>query len=349
MLKLDFRNEANELDIFITDVIDNFWGYGKNQFIEDVMKHKAKKLNVYISSPGGNVDDALAIYDLLKGYDGEVTTHLTGIVASAATIIALGGQKIIMSTGSIFMIHNVRSGIWGTAEEKRKQAETDDQVEQLIIGIYANKTGMSTDELKSMMDEETWMNAETAKELGFVDEVTNGIGNKAEKVNYSNLKQYGFQNIPTGVYNLINYKENNSNKMEDIKKQIADGFTNLTNFLNKALGKVKDEPTPQADMTSEQLTAKFTEIENKISNELATAIENKATLENKVSEQATEIESLKGEIERLKVNRIDPQPAADPIEGPTKKNEGQTLLSDFVNEHFNSIEKRQLSKKANNG
>ena len=143
---------------------------------------KGKPVAVRIASPGGSVTDALDIFQQFRDH-GQVTAYLYGPVASAATIIAMGAAKVVMSRYSLFLVHKVRSWTdqWGyfNADEitelidaLKKQQDGNDKFDNVLVAMYCNKTGKSAPEIKSLLSEDKWMSAEEAKEWGFVDEVT---------------------------------------------------------------------------------------------------------------------------------------------------------------------------------
>jgi len=128
-------------------------------------------ITVWINSPGGDVFAAAQIYNMLKEYPGMVTVKIDGIAASAASVVAMAGAKVYVSPVSMLMVHNPWTFAWGDSEDMRKTKDMLDEVKQGIINAYEAKTGMSRVKLANMMDDETWMNAKKAVELGFADEI----------------------------------------------------------------------------------------------------------------------------------------------------------------------------------
>ena len=126
---------------------------------------------VYLNSPGGDCIAASQIYTILMDYKGNVTIRIDGIAASAASVIAMAGTSVQMAPTSIMMIHNPMTIAMGNKEDMKKAIEMLDEVKESIINAYELKTGLSRDKLSHLMDNETWMNAKRAVELGFADEV----------------------------------------------------------------------------------------------------------------------------------------------------------------------------------
>ncbi|MEX0418525.1 head maturation protease, ClpP-related [Bacillus sp. C30] len=126
---------------------------------------------VAINSPGGYVYEGSEIYTALKTYSGHVETQIVGLAASAASFIAMAGDKVrIAPTGQI-MIHNGSMWNHGDHQEMKKAADMLRVVDKSIVNAYVIKSGKSEDELLQMMDEETWMSPQQALENNFVDEI----------------------------------------------------------------------------------------------------------------------------------------------------------------------------------
>lgn len=131
-------------------------------------------VTVWINSPGGDCVAAAQIYNMLCDYKGKVTVKIDGIAASAASVIAMSGDVVQMSPVGMLMIHNPSTISWGDHKEMQKAIEMLDECKESIINAYERKTGLSRNRISKLMDEETWMNANKALELGFVDEIIGG-------------------------------------------------------------------------------------------------------------------------------------------------------------------------------
>lgn len=131
---------------------------------------------VWINSYGGDCVAAAQIYNMLIDYKGDVTVKIDGIAASAASVIAMAGTKVLMSPVSMMMIHNPVTVATGSTEDMAQAIEMLSEVKESIMNAYEIKTGISRARLSHMMDAQTWMNANKALELGFID----GILSRAE-------------------------------------------------------------------------------------------------------------------------------------------------------------------------
>ena len=141
------------------------------QLFKDELLSGSGDITVWINSPGGDCVAAAQIYNMLMDYKGNVTVKIDGIAASAASVIAMAGTKVLVSPVSMMMIHNPMTVAFGNTGEMEKAIAMLDEVKESIINAYEIKTGLSRAKLSHLMDAETWMNANMAVKLGFADEV----------------------------------------------------------------------------------------------------------------------------------------------------------------------------------
>jgi ATP-dependent Clp protease protease subunit len=128
-------------------------------------------ITVWINSPGGDCVAAAQIYNMLMDYKGDVTVKIDGIAASAASVIAMAGTKVLMSPVSMVMIHNPATVVFGDTGEMQKAINMLSEVKESIMNAYEIRTGMSRNKISRLMDAETWMDARKAVELGFADDI----------------------------------------------------------------------------------------------------------------------------------------------------------------------------------
>jgi len=162
------------VDVYIFDEIGAY-GVNAQSFIDEIKDYRKKPINLHINCVGGDVFDGMAIYNILKKRKATTTVYIEGIAASMGSVIALAADEVIMAENSLFMIHNAWGGAMGEAKEMRKTANLLEKISNEIADIYIKKTNLSFDKVKEMMDEETWLNADEALELGFVDSVSDAI------------------------------------------------------------------------------------------------------------------------------------------------------------------------------
>ena len=173
-------------------------------------------ITLWINSPGGDCIAASQIYTMLMDYPDEVTVKIDGIAASAASVIAMAGTKVLMAPTALMMIHNPATITMGDHEDMKRAIEMLDEVKESIINAYEIKTGVSRIKLSHLMDAETWMNANKAIELGFADDVL-----KDEKQSEPTFSAYAFSRkaVATNLLNKMAEKKKPIQAEESLKPQ----------------------------------------------------------------------------------------------------------------------------------
>lgn len=138
-------------------------------FKADLAACNGRDLVVWINSPGGDVFAASQIYTALMEYKGYVTAKIEGMAASAASVIAMAADEVLMAPTAYMMIHNPWTIAMGDAESMRHEAAVLDEIAEGLVTAYEIKTGMSRAKIRSLMDDETWMSSKTAISMGFAD------------------------------------------------------------------------------------------------------------------------------------------------------------------------------------
>src|SRR5574344_69197 len=173
-------------------------------------------ITLWINSPGGDCIAASQIYTMLMDYPDEVTVKIDGVAASAASVIAMAGTKVLMAPTALMMIHNPATITMGDHEDMKRAIEMLDEVKESIINAYEIKTGVSRIKLSHLMDAETWMNANKAIELGFADDVL-----KDEKQSEPTFSAYAFSRkaVATNLLNKMAEKNKPIQAEESAKPQ----------------------------------------------------------------------------------------------------------------------------------
>lgn len=166
-------------------------------------------ITLWINSPGGDCIAASQIYTMLMDYPGTVTVKINGLAASAASVIAMAGSKVYMSPTAMMMIHNPMTAAYGNHTDFEKALDMLSEVKESIINAYEIKTSLPRTKLSHLMDDETWMNAKKAVELGFADGILKGQENDEEEDEV--LDSYSFSSRMQ-VTNLINKIEKKTEK-----------------------------------------------------------------------------------------------------------------------------------------
>ena len=171
------KNEGElsvERTLFLNGEISDETWYGDEvtpQLFKDELNADSGDITVWINSPGGDVFAAAQIYNMLRDYKGHVTVKIDGLAASAASVIAVAGDTVLVSPVAMMMIHNPATVAMGNTKDMEAAIAMLNEVKESILNAYVDKTGLSRNKLSKMMDDETWFNAKKAVELGFADKV----------------------------------------------------------------------------------------------------------------------------------------------------------------------------------
>ncbi|MGX7108343.1 head maturation protease, ClpP-related [Facklamia miroungae] len=143
------------------------------KLIENALSGVDGDINIRLNSPGGDVFEGISICNLLKSLDNHVTIEVTALAASAASIIAMGADKVIMDQGSSMMVHEASTMAWGNKQDIQKTLNALETIDKSLISIYQTKTGLDEKTISDFLTAETWLTAQEAVENGFADEVGN--------------------------------------------------------------------------------------------------------------------------------------------------------------------------------
>jgi ATP-dependent Clp endopeptidase proteolytic subunit ClpP len=334
----NIQNKAGKpADVYIFDEIGTY-GITAQEFITDIKDLKDTPINLRINSLGGDVFDGMAMYNVIKRREAKTTVYIEGIAASIATIISLGADEVVMAENSLFMIHNAWGGTMGEAKDMRKTADTLEKITGELTDIYRKKTGLSYDALAEMMDEETWLNANEALEMGFIDTISDSI-KVAAKYDVSKFKNITQEEIQ----NKLSININNKKMTNELKEW-------FNNKVEEIVTAVKGDVKVSADVAEQTaITVNLgdnDEIKNKISEFESSNIE----LSNKISLLEEELVASKGtnetltqEVEALnaKINKADAKGTeivteADPVVVENKKEDANAGFYNAMAERIRS-------------
>jgi len=269
------KKSAKVADVYIFDEIGSF-GVNAQSFISEIKDYKNTPLNVHLNCVGGDVFEGMAIYNVLKKRSARTTVYIEGIAASMGSVVALAADEVIMAENSLFMIHNAWGGAMGEADDLKRTAGVLEKISNEIASIYVKKTNLPLNEVKEMMDEETWLNAQEALDLGFINSVSDAI-KVAAKYDVSKFKNITDEEIKNKL--SINLK---SKTMTD----------ELKNWFN---AKIEDIITRAK---SDDVNVEAEEIEVTIADE-EEVVEKLTNFEAKVTELSGLITDLEGDKETL--------------------------------------------------
>ncbi len=342
-------------------IIDSFigpWAYSK-QYVRNVLtSYKDKHVDVKISSLGGNLDHGLDIRQQFIDH-GDVTVYLSGFVASAATVIAMGAKRIVMSKYAMFLVHKCSNflEVWGSYNADQMQQlineleankKENDKIDVVLANMYAEKCGKKISDILAILKEGRWLTAQEALDYGFIDEIAQP-DSKETKLNFSAEMGAKFNalGIPTlGLETTLMQGDEqplSNNLLERIAIATAKAFGKLSgNFCDSyeqkttpvnmrtfKFNKIEsllnlDSITPDKDGDVTVRAEQFEAINNRLEQ-----LENDvASHDNDISEKDTEIVKLKEQVENLKK-----APGADTND--IEDDAGETGLS--AHDLFNSI------------
>ncbi|WP_345888908.1 ClpP-like prohead protease/major capsid protein fusion protein [Shewanella algae] len=232
-----------EAELMIYDEIGG-WGITAKQFARDLKDlGKITQLNARIHSPGGDVFEGMAIYNILKNYPAHKVAHIDGLAASMASVIAMAFDEVVMPENAMMMVHKPWGGTMGDADDMRKYADLLDKVEGNLVGAYRDKTGMTDEQLHALLAEETWLTGREAVEKGFADTLTEPLA-MAASLQSNRMKDYA--NMPKALQILLAPQANSANPQ---------------NVPTPApVNQPAPSPAPSAQPTQEQINAAAAEL-----------------------------------------------------------------------------------------
>tara|TARA_R110000824_G_scaffold621_4_gene3872 strand:- start:569 stop:1570 length:1002 start_codon:yes stop_codon:yes gene_type:complete len=271
------------VDVYIFDEIGAY-GLNAKSFIEEIKGYKKKPMNIHINCVGGDVFDGMAIYNIIKKRTATTTVYIEGIAASMGSVIALAADNVIMAENSLFMIHNAWGGAMGEAKEMKKTAKLLDKISGEIADIYVKKTKLPYDKVKDMMDEETWLNADEALELGFIDSVSDAI-KVAAKYDVSKFKNITSEEIK----NKLNINLKSKKMTNELKAWFNGKVEDIIARVKSDNGDTDSKSNVEVTVADEaEILNKFSDLEGKITE-----------VNGSVTELEGEKETLTMEVERL--------------------------------------------------
>ena len=291
-------------DLFVYDMI-GAGGITAKNVVDDLGKiGNSTPVNLRINSAGGDVFEGIAMYNSLKKHEGNISVEIEGLAASMASIIMLAGDSITASENSLIMIHNPSIGIQGESKDLSKKAELLDKIKTQMVDIYTSKTGLDEKEVIKMMDNETWLTAQEAKDYGFIDNVGGAISVAA------NTKLEVFATAPKWVLDTIN------NPKKSVMDSIVETLTNLTKKITGF-----KEATPEGvrildeDSIKNELVNLSQEISNfaSVNDELIDTLSLVATQEEEIKSMAKMLSEKEAEINKMNATPTKVVSDKDPV------------------------------------
>ncbi|EAT6911234.1 peptidase [Salmonella enterica] len=206
--------EAKAGGVAVVKLYDEIGAYGisARQFADELTAlGNVRQINLHIHSPGGEVLEGLAMYNLLKNHPAKKIVTIDGVACSMASVIAMTGDRVLMPENAMMMIHKPQGVAGGDASDIRGYADLLDKLEKTLIPAYAAKTGKSAEELSAMLEAETWMNGRECVEQGFADELLAPVKAMAKLES----KRIEVMNMPENIKNMIIAPQGNTGKQPE--------------------------------------------------------------------------------------------------------------------------------------
>ncbi|TPV44907.1 head maturation protease, ClpP-related [Bacillus dicomae] len=232
-LKRDIRFEAKGENEYKLTVYGSIGGWFSENNAEAVRRKiqdvKAEKIHVHINSGGGSAFDGVAICNLLKQHSAEIIVHIDGWAASAASVIAMAGDKIIMPSNTMMMIHQASTIEYGNADLFEKTARDLRKIDSALAASYKKRFVGTDEELKQLLKDETWLTAEEAVALGLADEIADEIEIDDTQ---EDEEEEVVENFKEGLVAKYTKQPNNQNPEEPIQEPVNTKQNLSTLFLN---------------------------------------------------------------------------------------------------------------------
>lgn len=317
------------MQLFLYDFIDSFSINETINALKDLPLDE--QIELHINSPGGSVFDGFTLYNRLRQIDNQVTVHIDGMAGSIASVIAMAGDRVLISEAGSIMIHNSSIQTGGNKETLEKSAEVLQSIDELLIRIYQNKTGLRKREIIKLMQEEAVIFAKEALEMGFVDEITQPI----KAVAFINLNDMNIKEKIKGLASMIVGDNLESEELNELAEQLNEKAS------QEAQGEIQKraDEDPKKALFAEYVPFKdFVEFKNQVLEFIASVvahIEDQPTREQilKSIQENTNEELFKLLSEVKSNNKV---PTAEDHRASLARNDGGFDLQKAKKYHFDS-------------
>ncbi|CAN5432508.1 hypothetical protein BH09BAC1_BH09BAC1_16370 [soil metagenome] len=336
--------ETGLIEVYIDNEIGEF-GISARQFLNELKPHAGKPVRLHINSPGGSLIDAFAIYDFVKLQGYHLSAYISGIAASAATVVAAAAKESFIGEHSYYFIHNPYYA------GNKSGAQTDlDKMKNDLLDIYQRKTGLDKKRISAMMDAETLLSAEEALEMGFVDGIVREMQVAALILDES-LKRIpdaavanrlafrlGLGQVqPQSSPKLIDKAVEAIGKLDQsIKNRLYPKNTIQPNISKQPKPKPNMENTQALEQKLEELIQQLNELLAQLGGDEKAPKETPKPAPGKEEPQKT-VENLERELQRLKARRIEtanPGADTDPDRNERGKKNGWNYVSSYLQNRF---------------
>ena len=204
-MKAEFTNSAEVATLKIYDYVGKYEEVNTENIQNQLDECNGKTLEIYINSYGGEVFEGFAIYNMLQRYKGYKKVYIDGIAASIASVIAMAGNEVIMNKASMLMIHNASGCAFGTFKEMEQVAEALKKINEVIRGVYKEKTNLDDETLTTLMDNESYLTAQECVDYGFANNIIDDKEDDDEiSLSYNKFIEMGKKEIENGNSDFVN-------------------------------------------------------------------------------------------------------------------------------------------------
>ena len=327
---LCFAKEDSTIKVDVFGVIGDTWYDDTNtvkrisEKLNDLDAKNAKEIIVNINSLGGDANQGIAIYDALREYKDKVTTKITGMCASAATVIAMAGEKRMMSEPALFLIHKCHSWVEGNEEELNRVLQMQQKVTASMKKIYMS-AGVSEEDIDTLMKEGDgngiWLTAEEAKDYGFITSITHETqaSNITKICADIDFKKLGLPPIPAGMQQApLTFFEKLKNSIHKSKSNSMKNVNDQFPMIALCVASLMMSDENKCELTAEELTAINAEMQKmkadfeKLKSEKETAEKNATEASEKAAKEKADLEAKVTELKGL----LEKAPKKDTPNGP---------------------------------
>ncbi len=247
-----FKNEAGQTpELFIYDDIDDWFGVSAQGVVDQIRNMDATDINVRINCRGGMVFEGIAIYNTLRLHKANVHISIEGLAASIASVIAMAGDTVTIAENAMIMIHNPYGWAQGDADAMRKTADVMDKIADSIAVSYTARTGKTIEEMKALMDSETWYTATEALAAGLVDKVDTPIKAAAH------FDVSMFNNVPDNYGRFEQAKDQTKAQIQTVEPQPEAGALVIADLCCQAGYPEKTAAFLKATLSEAQVKARL--------------------------------------------------------------------------------------------
>lgn len=326
---------VNDTEIVLYGTVgDMFWedSFTARDVVAALSQTRGKDISVRLNSGGGIADEGVAIYNSLKAHSGKVTVYVDGIAASAASIIAMAGEKVVMRTGSVMMIHDPLMLTIGNADDMEKSKQALNAIGDSMADIYAAKSGRKAADIRAEMREELWLTPSEAKAKGYANDEESGAAAEASAFDYR-----AYSKAPQHIFALSDQKAW-SNRLKAPRAPAAttqERKPPMADTVTKEAAAAEADAAVQAEMNR---TSEITEICAKagVHAMAAALIRDRSTVDQaraKVAAEATRVTAIRQKCDAAKASlgdAFDPAIADQFIAAGTSPEAAASALLDKI-------------------